>query len=303
MLWVPITIAAAFLQTLRNAAQRGLAGELSALGATSTRFIFGFPFAFLYCLALFLGAGTRLPHLSFPFLAWVSSAAFMQILATLALLHLFRLRNLSVGTVLQKSEVLLVALFGFAFLGDSITLLSVLAIFAATLGLLIVSGGKAWLNWRTFISEAGLFGLGAGAGFAIAAVGYRAASLSIEGVDFLRAAALTLVVATFLQSVTLLLYLKFREPGQLGALFGAWRKSIIPGAAGAAASACWFTASTLQITAYVRMVGLIEILFGFAFSAIRFGERPSKHEVIGATIMTGAILALLMERAGLIGAH
>ena len=131
----------------------------------------------------------------------------------------------------------------------------------------------------------------------------RAASLSLQGVDFLRAAALTLVVATFLQSAALLLYLKVREPGQIGALFGAWRKSVIPGAAGAAASACWFTASTLQITAYVRMLGLIEILFGFAFSAIRFGERPSKHEVIGALIMTGAILALLMERAGLIGAR
>ena len=48
------------------------------------------------------------------------------------------------------------------------------------------------------------------------------------------------------------------------------------------------------------MVGLIEILFGFAFSAIRFGERPSKHEVIGAAIMTVAILVLLAERAGLI---
>jgi drug/metabolite transporter (DMT)-like permease len=305
VLWVPITIAAAFLQTLRNAAQRGLAGQLSALGATSTRFIFGFPFALLYCAALFLSAGTKLPHFSTEFLVWVGGAALLQILATLCLLHLFKLRNFSSGVVLQKSEVLLVALFGFAFLGDAITLLSVLAIVAATIGLLIVSGGKAWLNWRTFVSKPGMFGLGAGAGFAIAAVGYRAGSLSLtdQGLDFLRAAAMTLVVATFLQSVTLLIYLKLREPGQISALFGAWRKSIIPGAAGAAASACWFTASTLQITAYVRMVGLIEILFGFAFSAIRFGERPSKHEVVGATIMTLAILVLLAERAGLIPAN
>jgi drug/metabolite transporter (DMT)-like permease len=300
VLWVPITIAAAFLQTLRNAAQRGLAGQLSALGATSTRFIFGFPFALLYCAALFLSAGTKLPHFGTEFLTWVSGAALLQILATLCLLHLFKLRNFSSGVVLQKSEVLLAALFGFAFLGDAITWLSVLAIIAATIGLLIVSGGKAWLNWRTFISKPGMFGLGAGAGFAIAAVGYRAASLSLESLDFLRAAAMTLVVATFLQSVTLLIYLKLREPGQISALFSAWRKSIIPGAAGAAASACWFTASTLQITAYVRMVGLIEILFGFAFSAIRFGERPSKHEVTGAAIMTCAILVLLAERAGLI---
>lgn len=304
MLWVPITIAAAFLQTLRNAAQRGLAGQLSALGATSTRFIFGFPFALIYCAALFLSARTPLPHFSAAFLAWVGGAALLQILATLCLLHLFKLRNFSAGVVLQKSEVLLAALFGFVFLGDAITWLSVLAIAAATIGLLIVSGGKAWTDWRTFAGAAGLLGLGAGAGFAIAAVGYRAGSLSLtdQGLDFLRAAAMTLVIATFLQSVALLLYLKFREPGQISALFGAWRRSIIPGAAGAAASACWFTASTLQITAYVRMVGLIEILFGFAFSALRFGERPGKHEVVGAAILTVAIIVLLAERAGLIGA-
>ena len=114
------------------------------------------------------------------------SAALLQILATLCLLHLFKLRNFSSGVVLQKSEVLLVALFGFAFLGDAITLLSVLAIVAATIGLLIVSGGKAWLNWRTFAGAPGLLGLGAGAGFAIAAVGYRAGSLSLtdQGLDW-----------------------------------------------------------------------------------------------------------------------
>ena len=45
MLWIPITLAAAALQTARNAFQRGLTGALSPLGATYTRFAFGFPFA------------------------------------------------------------------------------------------------------------------------------------------------------------------------------------------------------------------------------------------------------------------
>jgi drug/metabolite transporter (DMT)-like permease len=47
------------------------------------------------------------------------------------------------------------------------------------------------------------------------------------------------------------------------------------------------------------MLGLIEILFGYAFSAIRFGERPSRREFTGAAIMVAAILVLIADRAGL----
>ena len=57
MLWIPITLAAAALQTARNAFQRGLTGELTALGATYTRFLFGFPFAALYAAVVFAASG------------------------------------------------------------------------------------------------------------------------------------------------------------------------------------------------------------------------------------------------------
>ena len=42
---LPITIGAALAQTLRNAAQRHLTGDLGALGATLVRFFYGLPFA------------------------------------------------------------------------------------------------------------------------------------------------------------------------------------------------------------------------------------------------------------------
>ena len=47
-LWIPITIWAAFAQTLRNAAQRHLTAELGTLGATLIRFLYGLPFAFAW---------------------------------------------------------------------------------------------------------------------------------------------------------------------------------------------------------------------------------------------------------------
>ena len=48
-LWVAITLAAAFSQTLRTALERRLANtELMAIEAASVRFCFAVPFAWLY---------------------------------------------------------------------------------------------------------------------------------------------------------------------------------------------------------------------------------------------------------------
>ena len=51
-LWVPITLAAAFLQNLRSALQKYLKGRLSTAGATMTRFVYAVPFALAYVLVL-----------------------------------------------------------------------------------------------------------------------------------------------------------------------------------------------------------------------------------------------------------
>ncbi|MFZ1988354.1 MAG: hypothetical protein WAW96_01155, partial [Alphaproteobacteria bacterium] len=69
------------------------------------------------------------------------------------------------------------------------------------------------------------------------------------------------------------LYLRWREPGQIGVVLRIWRRSIVPGIAGGAASACWFTAMTIEIAAYVRMLSLLEVVYSYAVSAFRFRER------------------------------
>src|SRR5580658_9237556 len=86
--WIPITIAAALAQTLRNAAQRHLTGDLGALGATLVRFLYGMPFAaaWLVVVWLALGAGA-LPAIDASFLLWTVVAALSQIAATALLLR------------------------------------------------------------------------------------------------------------------------------------------------------------------------------------------------------------------------
>ena len=300
MLWIPITLAAAAFQTARNAFQRGLTGELSALGATYTRFLFGFPFAALYALAVFTLADVARPAPAPAFFGWAALGGVAQILATALLLQLFQLRNFSTGIAFSKSEILQVALFGLLVLGDAITWLAALAIMVATAGLVLLAQTGA-LGWRGAVAGLGgrsaLLGLGAGAGFAIAAVGFRAASLSL-GLSFAPSAAATLVTSTLIQSALMTAWLAWREPGQIRAVLRAWRRSMLPGFTGAAASACWFTAMTLEVAAHVRMLGLVEVLFGTGVSIVAMRERPSGRELVGTLLLVVAILALLWDRAG-----
>jgi drug/metabolite transporter (DMT)-like permease len=143
-----------------------------------------------------------------------------------------------------------------------------------------------------------VLGLGTGAAFAVAAVGFRAASLSLEHPSFVVSAAVTLVVSTLVQTLLMTVYLRWREPGQVGVVLRMWRRSLFPGLTGAAASACWFTAMTIEIAAYVRMLGLVEVLFGYGVAILGFRERPTPRENLGTALLLTAILALLWDRAG-----
>jgi drug/metabolite transporter (DMT)-like permease len=301
LLWIPITIAAAALQTARNALQRNLTGALSALGATGTRFLFGLPFALLYALVVFTMSDVPAPSPGAAFFAWATLGGVAQIIATALLLHLFQLRNFSTGIAFSKSEVLQVAIFGLLVLGDTISSLAAAAIGVATTGLVLLARETGALDLRSVLASLGarpaLLGLGAGGAFAVAAVGFRAASLSL-GLPFLPSAAATLVTALCVQSLLMGIYLRWREPGQLGTVLRLWRRSLLPGLTGAAASACWFTAMTLEVAAYVRMLGLIEVLFGYGVAVFALRERPSRREQLGTVLLVVAILALLWDRAG-----
>ena len=55
---------------------------------------------------------------------------------------------------------------------------------------------------------------------------------------------------------------------------------------------------TIEIAAYVRMLGLVEVLFGYGVSIFALRERPSPREVWGTALLVVAIVALLWDRAG-----
>ena len=56
-LWAVFTVIAAAAQTVRNATQRELTGQLGTAGATHVRFLFGLPFALLFLAIVMIALG------------------------------------------------------------------------------------------------------------------------------------------------------------------------------------------------------------------------------------------------------
>jgi drug/metabolite transporter (DMT)-like permease len=294
-LWAPITVFAAFTQTLRNAAQRHLTKDLGTLGATLVRFLYGLPFAVAW-LAVVVFAGSRVPAPNPAFVVWVAAGALGQIFATALLLRAMAERNFAIGVAYSKTEIIQVAAFSIVLLGDPLSLAAALAIVIGSIGVTLLSPQIDKMNLASFAqgwtTPAALFGIASGSCFAISAVGYRGASLSLGAENAFVAAAYTLVWAQALQTVALGGWIAWRNMETIRAVFRAWRWSLAAGACGAFASAGWFTAMTLEPAAHVRTLGLVEVLFSYLVSLRLFRERLSRLEIAG--------LALLVLGVGLI---
>jgi drug/metabolite transporter (DMT)-like permease len=293
-LWIVFTVTAAFFQTLRNAMQRELTTSLGTVGATHVRFLFGFPFALLSLIGVLLVTGVPLPRPSLSFWPWVIDGAAAQIAATALMLMAMGQRSFVVTIAYIKTEPIQVAIFGLIFLGDAVTLPMMAAILVATTGVLIMSfkpGGMVGGVKPTLI------GLASGGMFALSAIGYRGAILSLGLPNFVMAATFTLVVGLVMQAVILSLHLWLRQPSAMIAILRAWKPSLFAGLMGALASQFWFLAFAIATAASVRTLALIEVLFAQIVARVMFGQRTTVREAIGmALVVAGVGLLIFAER-------
>ena len=169
-LWIPFTIVAALGQVARNAMQRQLTGPLGTWGATNIRFLFGFPFSILFFVVVIFATGDAVPWPPAAFWPWLLLGALSQIVATALMLLAMNDRSFVVTTAYIKTEAIQTAIFGFVFLGDHLTVLKVVAILIATVGVVITAlrpgGEKGFAELKPTI-----IGLVAGGG--LRAVGGR----------------------------------------------------------------------------------------------------------------------------------
>ena len=296
--WILITVTAAFLQNIRSSLQKHLKNVMGTSGATFVRFGFGIPFA-LFFLALFMVVGDHgFPALNQDFFFWVVIAAISQIIAQALLVHMFSYRNFAVGTAYSRTEPLQAALFGLLFLSEKASTAVLAAIAISMFGVMLISVARTDITpksiFTSLYSRTALIGLSSGAVFGVAAVAYRAASLALEGPNFIIQAAVTLSIAIILQSIIMIVWIYWRDRSELARIRAAWKTGLIVGLVGASASFGWFMAMTLQQAALVKAVAQIEMIFTFMSSVFIFKEKINRFEVIGCLLIISGIIALVL---------
>jgi drug/metabolite transporter (DMT)-like permease len=300
-LWIPMTIAAAFLQNIRSVLQRRLKDHMGASGATLVRFFYGIPVACLIVALLHFQTGLPLPVMNERFAFWVIVGSIGQVTAQVLLLMAFGERNFTVATAYSRTEPVHAAVIGFAALGELPGVNDAFAILLAVIGVMVISVASERFSPIRLITSLGsrgaLFGLASGAVFGLTAVAYRAASTALAGPGgepgALMQASVTLLVAVFIQSAVLLAFMGWRKRAELATVFRLWGTGALVGLVGATASFLWFAAMTLQQAAIVKALGQIEMIFTYAATILIFREKVTAKEIAGCLLIIAGIIALL----------
>jgi len=293
-MWIPITLAAATFQILRTSRQHQLRSVLSVNGAGFVRYAYGLPLALIVAFVTFGIVGEPVPSIPARFWPIIAGAGIVQILGTVALLRAFDLRNFAIGTVYAKTEVILVAIVSAVALGEPLEPLGWVAAFICMVGV-------AWLAAPTRLLDilgeardpAALMGILAAAGFAVAAVGIRGASTSLDGPTWNRAL-LTLTVMLGIQTLVNSTQLLATDRGELPRVARAWRFALPVGILSLCGSIGWAVAVTLTNAAKVRTLGQVEIVIAFVISARVLHERHSRAEYLASALVLVGVVGVVV---------
>lgn len=303
-LWIVLAVTGAFLQAVRTAAQRDLNKHLSTLATTYVRSLFGLPVLAVYLATVMVVTGEGLPDRSFRFFFMTLAGAMTQVVATVLLIQMFRLRSFGVGTVLTKVDVVITAILGALFFSEVLTWRGGIALSVITIGVVLMSlertlrtgavhgaAGTAGGGVAGFLSDRSLWvALGCAASFSISFLTYREAVLAAGDGSFLWRGAWTVLIAILMQTVIVGAWLGVTEPQLMTRLRPHIGLSAFIGATSAIGSICWFTAFALQNASYVRAVGQVEVVFTLLVSGLYYRERISALEYAGIALTVAGVV-------------
>ncbi|MXX88336.1 MAG: DMT family transporter [Boseongicola sp. SB0665_bin_10] len=288
--WVLFSVLAAAAQTMRFAVQKVLvSAALSPAAATWARFLWSWPLAVALAFAYGRATGADFPELTPAFLIYAILGGAFQILATICTVSLFSMRAFAVGITFKKTEVMLTALAGFVILGDMISGPGAAAIAFGFVGVLLLSDPP---EGGSIFNKAAGIGILSGILFALSAVTYRGATLSLSSGDPVLTGGVTLAVVVLWQTLALGTWLWLKEPGQIVATLAAWRQTSIVSVFSLVGSWSWFAAFSLMNAAYVFAVGQIELIFSILIGALWFREELKPRELLGISVLAISILAI-----------
>ena len=297
MSWVLITVIASLSQTLRSVFQKNIIEDVGVLASAYSRFIFALPFVALLAV-LFLGAQEIVLLKNISLKAWffLIAASICQILFTIILIKLFTLRSFAIGVAFSKTEVIQTTLLEIIIIGFILTSHVFLSIIIGFIGMLFMSKQKliGKLGYNSLFLKQVTLGVSCGIFLGLSSVLYKVALDSvITDLIYKKVLVLSFLALAF-QSVIFGTYIISTEGKQnVLKLFSIWKKGLPVGLFGCAATFCWFSAFSLIDATFVRAVGQLEIVFSVLITYIFYKEKITGFELIGMSLITISILALL----------
>ena len=297
MSWVVITVIASLSQTLRSVFQKNIIEDVGVLVSAYSRFVFALPFVALLAV-IFLGSQeiVLLKTISLKTWFFLISASICQILFTIILIKLFTLRSFAIGVAFSKTEVIQTTLLEIIILGFILTSHVFLSIIIGFIGMLFMSKQKliGKLGYNSLFLKQVTLGVLCGIFLGLSSVLYKVALDSvITDLIYKKVLVLSFLALAF-QSVIFGTYIVSTEGKQnVVKLFSIWKKGLPVGFFGCAATFCWFFAFSLVDATFVRAVGQLEIVFSVLITYIFYKERITGFELIGMSLITISILALL----------
>jgi drug/metabolite transporter (DMT)-like permease len=299
-LWIPVTLAAALLQTWRTALQQKLRNLLSVNAAGFVRYLYGMPTGFLLLCGCKVVTRLPLPEPNAHFLLACAAAGLLQILGTNLLIMAFGFRSFAVGTAYSKTEAVQSAVIAWIVLGQALRPAAWLGIGVGLCGVMTLSLAGRGLNRQELVAAtfqpAALCGLGAGLCFALTSIFIRLSNEALSGPSVVLRALLGLFVTNTMQTIMQGGWLAWREPEELRKALTTWRSSAWVGTLSACGSACWFTAFALAPVALVRSVGQIEMVFTLLFSRFYLREQLKRSDVLGLMLVVAGVLIIVVGR-------
>jgi drug/metabolite transporter (DMT)-like permease len=294
--WIAIAVVAALMQAVRTAAQKTLNQRMSNLATTYVRSLFGMPIMIVYLAAVLWFEGSGLPDFSVAYLGATFLGALAQVLATMLLIYMFKLKNFAVGTMLTKVDIVMTAMIGALFFSEQLSPLGLMALLVVLAGVILLSAAKLGLafvtDWRSslaapFTDRPTQVALACAFLFTLSYLFLREATLVAGEGTALWRGGWTVVIAILMQVIGVGVWLWLKEPSAFAAIRPNMGIATFIGATSAVGSIGWFTAFAMQNASYVRAVGQVEVIFTLLISALYFREtiRPLEYWGIAVTVV------------------
>ncbi|HJS75145.1 MAG TPA: EamA family transporter [Vicinamibacteria bacterium] len=297
-MWVLLALVAGLLQSARNGLARSLAGRISPVLNSWSRFAFNLPFSTALVGILLILLPAPLTSARFYALAFATGVA--QLLGSVALIAAFRHASFAQSIVLHKLEVLFMAVLGALFFAETPTRLAWLGILLTVAGVLGMAPGAG----RSRFGRGQALAMTAGLLLAIVGFFLKGATEELAGLNpwvgegrFV-VASYTLFHVTWMEVVLLTLWLARPGSSELALVPPNVRRMVLQGMFGFSASLGWFWAYSIAFVAYVKAVGQIESVAAVLYSLLIWKEKEVSRQIPGMALTLAGIALVLLGGSG-----